>query len=97
MISIIVDSEKKGYSKIKFIKFLVSLIDNLSSLWLYIYQENKLLRLTDVLFNTVRLAPEEDSVALTGFVHNAVTCVGMQTDIPVIYNSYYKLIMYLKA
>ncbi|PKA61082.1 hypothetical protein AXF42_Ash005978 [Apostasia shenzhenica] len=32
----------------------------------------------------MRLAPEEESVELTGFVHNAVTCVGMKTDIPVI-------------
>lgn len=32
----------------------------------------------------LRLAPEEESVKLTGFVHNAVTCVGMETDIPVI-------------
>lgn len=47
-------------------------------------QKNKLPRVIDVLFDTVRLAPEEDSVALTGFVHNAVTCVGMKTDIPVI-------------
>ncbi|KAG0472621.1 hypothetical protein HPP92_014040 [Vanilla planifolia] len=32
----------------------------------------------------LRLAPEEESMRLTGFVHNAVTCVGMKTDIPVI-------------
>ncbi|KAJ6804449.1 uncharacterized protein M6B38_183295 [Iris pallida] len=32
----------------------------------------------------MRLAPEEESLALTGFVHNAVTCIGMKTDIPVI-------------
>ncbi|KAI4377907.1 hypothetical protein MLD38_015463 [Melastoma candidum] len=32
----------------------------------------------------LRLAPEETSFALTGFEHNAVTCVGMKTDIPVI-------------
>ncbi|KAH0456347.1 hypothetical protein IEQ34_014254 [Dendrobium chrysotoxum] len=32
----------------------------------------------------LRLAPEEESLKLTGFVHNAVTCVGMKTDIPVI-------------
>ncbi|OAY75720.1 hypothetical protein ACMD2_09800 [Ananas comosus] len=31
-----------------------------------------------------RLAPEEESVALTGYVHNAVTCIGMKTNIPVI-------------
>lgn len=31
----------------------------------------------------MRLAPEETSLALTGFEHNAVTCVGMKTDIPV--------------
>jgi len=36
------------------------------------------------LFNAVRLAPEEESHKLTGFVHNAVTCIGMETDIPVI-------------
>uniref|UniRef100_A0A0E0K389 YbaK/aminoacyl-tRNA synthetase-associated domain-containing protein n=1 Tax=Oryza punctata TaxID=4537 RepID=A0A0E0K389_ORYPU len=32
----------------------------------------------------MRLAPEEESLKLTGFVHNAVTCIGMETDIPVI-------------
>lgn len=32
---------------------------------------------------TVRLAPEEKSLELTGFGHNAVTCIGMKTDIPV--------------
>ncbi|XP_057420834.1 uncharacterized protein LOC130714878 [Lotus japonicus] len=32
----------------------------------------------------LRLAPEETSTELTGFGHNAVTCVGMKTDIPVI-------------
>ncbi|XP_065625416.1 uncharacterized protein LOC111988118 isoform X2 [Quercus suber] len=30
----------------------------------------------------LRLAPEETSVKLTGFEHNAVTCIGMKTDIP---------------
>ncbi|KAL5213533.1 hypothetical protein ABZP36_024380 [Zizania latifolia] len=32
----------------------------------------------------MRLAPEEESLKLTGFVHNAVTCIGMETNIPVI-------------
>ncbi|KAK9927531.1 hypothetical protein M0R45_024712 [Rubus argutus] len=32
----------------------------------------------------LRLAPEETSIQLTGFEHNAVTCVGMKTEIPVI-------------
>ncbi|CDP09939.1 unnamed protein product [Coffea canephora] len=32
----------------------------------------------------MRLAPEETSVKLTGYEHNAVTCIGMKTDIPVI-------------
>lgn len=32
----------------------------------------------------MRLAPEEESLKLTGFAHNAVTCIGMETDIPVI-------------
>ncbi|KAB2632498.1 hypothetical protein D8674_028745 [Pyrus ussuriensis x Pyrus communis] len=32
----------------------------------------------------MRLAPEDTSIQLTGFEHNAVTCVGMKTDIPVI-------------
>lgn len=32
----------------------------------------------------LRLAPEELSHQLTGYGHNAVTCVGMKTDIPVI-------------
>ncbi|XP_048433403.1 uncharacterized protein LOC103960613 [Pyrus x bretschneideri] len=31
-----------------------------------------------------QLAPEDTSIELTGFEHNAVTCVGMKTDIPVI-------------
>lgn len=34
--------------------------------------------------DTVRLAPEEESLKLTGYEHNGVTCVGMKTDIPVI-------------
>ncbi|KAK8944430.1 hypothetical protein KSP39_PZI008291 [Platanthera zijinensis] len=32
----------------------------------------------------LRLAPEEESLKLTGFVHNAVTCVNMKANIPVI-------------
>lgn len=32
----------------------------------------------------MRLAPEEISAKLTGYVHNGVTCLGMKTDIPVI-------------
>ncbi|XP_042489771.1 uncharacterized protein LOC122069754 [Macadamia integrifolia] len=32
----------------------------------------------------MRLAPEDQSAKLTGYEHNAVTCVGMKTDIPVI-------------
>ncbi|KAH7549601.1 hypothetical protein JRO89_XS13G0055000 [Xanthoceras sorbifolium] len=32
----------------------------------------------------MRLAPEETSISLTGYEHNAVTCIGMKTDIPVI-------------
>ncbi|XP_075640132.1 uncharacterized protein LOC142611873 isoform X1 [Castanea sativa] len=32
----------------------------------------------------LRLAPEDTSLKLTGFEHNAVTCIGMKTDIPVI-------------
>ncbi|KAJ1392658.1 YbaK/aminoacyl-tRNA synthetase-associated domain superfamily [Sesbania bispinosa] len=31
----------------------------------------------------LRLAPEEISTELTGYGHNAVTCIGMKTDIPV--------------
>lgn len=31
----------------------------------------------------MRLAPEETSADLTGYGHNAVTCIGMKTDIPV--------------
>ncbi|MFQ6637846.1 hypothetical protein Gotur_012499 [Gossypium turneri] len=31
----------------------------------------------------LRLAPEETSIKLTGYEHNAVTCISMQTDIPV--------------
>lgn len=36
----------------------------------------------------VRLAPEEISQKLTGYEHNGVTCIGMKTDIPVIYHFY---------
>ncbi|KAG7547317.1 YbaK/aminoacyl-tRNA synthetase-associated domain [Arabidopsis suecica] len=32
----------------------------------------------------LRLAPEETSIKLTAFEHNAVTCIGMKTNIPVI-------------
>ncbi|GAB4857085.1 hypothetical protein Ancab_014996 [Ancistrocladus abbreviatus] len=32
----------------------------------------------------LRLVTEETSAALTGYMHNAVTCIGMKTDIPVI-------------
>ncbi|KAG6427737.1 hypothetical protein SASPL_111984 [Salvia splendens] len=34
--------------------------------------------------STLRLAPEETSMKLTGYERNGVTCVGMKTDIPVI-------------
>ncbi|CAN6579427.1 unnamed protein product [Malus baccata var. baccata] len=36
----------------------------------------------------VRLAPEDTSIQLTGFEHNAVTCVGMKTDIPLFSGDY---------
>lgn len=32
----------------------------------------------------MRLAPEEESAKLTGYEHNAVTCVGLKTEIPVV-------------
>ncbi|PIA35702.1 hypothetical protein AQUCO_03500216v1 [Aquilegia coerulea] len=32
----------------------------------------------------LRLAPEEESLKLTGYKRNGVTCIGMKTDIPVI-------------
>ncbi|EPS57756.1 hypothetical protein M569_17061 [Genlisea aurea] len=32
----------------------------------------------------MRLAPEETSEKLTGYMHNGVTCIGRKTDIPVI-------------
>ncbi|KAK9144404.1 hypothetical protein Sjap_004307 [Stephania japonica] len=32
----------------------------------------------------LRLAPEEESLDLTGYEHNGVTCIGMKTSIPVI-------------
>ncbi|KAJ4956116.1 hypothetical protein NE237_012899 [Protea cynaroides] len=32
----------------------------------------------------LRLVPEDQSAKLSGYEHNAVTCVGMKTDIPVI-------------
>lgn len=32
----------------------------------------------------LRLAPEEISANLTGYGHNAVTCIGLKTDIPII-------------
>lgn len=35
------------------------------------------------MLHVVRLAPEETSIKLTGYEHNAVTCIGMKTDIPV--------------
>lgn len=40
-----------------------------------------------LLFCAVRLAPEELSHKLTGYGHNAVTCIGMRTDVPVSYLS----------
>ncbi|XP_047077184.1 uncharacterized protein LOC124687444 [Lolium rigidum] len=48
--------------------------------FLYTLNENQIPKKR---FN-MRLAPEEESCMLTGFVHNAVTCIGMNTDIPVI-------------
>ncbi|CAL1375807.1 unnamed protein product [Linum trigynum] len=48
--------------------------------YLYALNEGKVAKKK---FN-MRLAPEETSFQLTGFEHNAVTCVGMKTDIPVI-------------
>ncbi|XP_070679551.1 uncharacterized protein [Malus domestica] len=36
----------------------------------------------------MRLAPEDTSIQLTGFEHNAVTCVGMKTDIPLFSGDY---------
>ena len=37
-------------------------------------------------YYTLRLAPEEDSARLTGFVHNAVTPVGSAVQIPIIFS-----------
>ncbi|XP_074559434.1 uncharacterized protein LOC141815383 [Curcuma longa] len=48
--------------------------------FLYNLNENKVPKKK---FN-MRLAPEEESLKLTGFAHNAVTCIGMEIDIPVI-------------
>ncbi|OIT21267.1 PREDICTED: uncharacterized protein LOC109219141 [Nicotiana attenuata] len=48
--------------------------------FLYILNESKIAKKK---FN-MRLAPEETSVKLTGYEHNAVTCIGMKTNIPVI-------------
>ncbi|XP_062029471.1 uncharacterized protein LOC133745425 isoform X2 [Rosa rugosa] len=48
--------------------------------FLYTLNEGKIAKKK---FN-LRLAPEETSTQLTGFEHNAVTCVGMKTEIPVI-------------
>ncbi|CAN0842187.1 hypothetical protein LINGRAHAP2_LOCUS3533 [Linum grandiflorum] len=48
--------------------------------YLYALNEGKVAKKK---FN-LRLAPEETSLQLTGYGHNAVTCVGMKTDIPVI-------------
>ncbi|KAJ4872923.1 YbaK/aminoacyl-tRNA synthetase-associated domain [Raphanus sativus] len=48
--------------------------------FLYLLNEGKIPKKR---FN-LRLAPEETSIELTGFEHNAVTCVGMKTSIPVI-------------
>ncbi|XP_021912433.1 LOW QUALITY PROTEIN: uncharacterized protein LOC110826140 [Carica papaya] len=38
----------------------------------------------NIVHYAVRLAPEDTSIKLTGYEHNAVTCIGMNTDIPVI-------------
>ncbi|CAL5432666.1 unnamed protein product [Camellia sinensis] len=43
----------------------------------------------------LRLAPEETSLKLTGFGHNAVTCIGMNTDIPM-NNQHWLVIAYIR-
>lgn len=43
----------------------------------------------------VRLAPEETSNKLTGFERNAVTCIGMKTDIPVSFYLSTPLLIYV--
>ncbi|KAJ4833722.1 hypothetical protein Tsubulata_036329 [Turnera subulata] len=78
----VVDCSDRNYSKYYVVVVQYTARFNAEAVKNYLYSLNDG-RIAKKKFN-MRLAPEETSVKLTGYEHNAVTCIGMQTDIPVI-------------
>ncbi|KAH9607142.1 hypothetical protein KSS87_005067 [Heliosperma pusillum] len=78
----IVDCSNRNNSKyyIVVVQYTARLNADMVKNYLYSINDGKIPKKK---FN-LRLAPEEVSNNLTGFEHNAVTCIGMKTDIPVI-------------
>ncbi|KAF5729861.1 hypothetical protein HS088_TW20G00226 [Tripterygium wilfordii] len=78
----VVDCSDRNYSKYYIVVVQYTARFNAETVKNFLYSLNNG-QLSKKKFN-MRLAPEETSVKLTGYGHNAVTCIGMQTDIPVI-------------
>ncbi|XP_022719221.1 uncharacterized protein LOC111277216 [Durio zibethinus] len=86
-------NEYRSYNSLTCLKTLKSSLPHLLSLTAMPMLASKLASLifpgptgptTSLSNNALRLAPEETSIKLTGYEHNSVTCIGMQTDTPVI-------------
>ncbi|CAN1333454.1 hypothetical protein LINPERPRIM_LOCUS36049 [Linum perenne] len=78
----VIDCSDRNNSKYYVVVVQYTARFNAESVRNYLYQLNEG-KVAKKKFN-MRLAPEETSYQLTGFEHNAVTCIGMKTDIPVI-------------
>ncbi|GLT78390.1 hypothetical protein SLA2020_499270 [Shorea laevis] len=78
----VVDCSDRNYSKFYVVVVQYTARFNAEAVKNFLYGLNNG-KISKKKFN-MRLAPEETSINLTGFEHNAVTCIGMKTDIPVI-------------
>lgn len=78
----VVDCSDRNYSKYYVVVVQYTARFNAETVKSFLYSLNNG-KIPKKKFN-LRLAPEEISNNLTGFEHNAVTCIGMKTEIPVI-------------
>ncbi|XP_065857906.1 uncharacterized protein [Euphorbia lathyris] len=78
----VTDCSDRNYSKYYIVVVQYTARFNAETVKNYLYALNDG-KIAKKKFN-LRLAPEETSAKLTGYEHNAVTCIGLKTDIPVI-------------
>ncbi|WCJ25947.1 YbaK/aminoacyl-tRNA synthetase-associated domain [Euphorbia peplus] len=78
----VTDCSDRNYSKYYIVVVQYTARFNAETVKNYLYALNDG-KIAKKKFN-LRLAPEEISAKLTGYEHNAVTCIGLKTDIPVI-------------